>query len=90
MTQHVPPHTVALAPDDLDLLQKFLDAWCEEHDVAPTDREAVDVASALINWYQSPDSNRELLKGETAISSPTPLWMRALLRRIRDIDAVSK
>lgn len=46
------PAQPPLAPDDLELLEKFLVAWCEENGVDRRDEAAADVASALIDWYR--------------------------------------
>jgi len=76
---------VLLGPDDLDLLQKFLEAWCEENAVDLTDESAADVASALIDWYQFDLTERNLLKSEPADLPSKPSRIQQLLRRLDDV-----
>ena len=52
MLQDNTSSTMVLASDDLELLQKFLEAWCEENDVDPNSEQAQFIASGLFNWYQ--------------------------------------
>jgi hypothetical protein len=72
---------VALKSDDLELLQRFLDAWCEEHHVDHSDDRAIEVASALIDWYKSGMTDRDLLKSNPPALSPKP-EMQLLLKRL--------
>ena len=41
-----------LDPEDLELLQTFLDAWCIENSVELADPAARQTATGLIDWYQ--------------------------------------
>jgi hypothetical protein len=75
---------VTLKSDDLELLQRFLEAWCEEHHVDLRDDRAAEVASALIDWYRSGMTDRDLLKCDPPILSPKPENIRHLLRRLSE------
>jgi hypothetical protein len=79
------PSTAPLAPDDLDLLQRFLEAWCDENEVDITDQAAADVASALIGWYQSEVSDRNLLKPEPLRLLPDSPKLQMLLRQLKEM-----
>ncbi len=72
---------VPLGPDDLELLQRFLEAWCEENNVDVTDESAADVASALIDWYRFDVGDRNLLKPRPD-GSPESAKLRQLLRQL--------
>ena len=76
-------NTAPLAPDDLVLLRKFLEAWCDEHAVDLTDEAAADTASALISWYQSDTSRRLLLKPESVKAPPAPPRIQLLLQKLK-------
>lgn len=62
LQQNGTPSPVPLAPDDLELLQRFLEAWCEENGVDSAADSAADVAAALIDWYLFKVDDRSLLK----------------------------
>jgi len=49
-TQSPSYSTVPLSSDDLEEVNRFLNAWCEENGVDKTDGRAQEVASALIEW----------------------------------------
>lgn len=53
---------VPLAPDDLELLQRFLEAWCQENGVDSSADSAADIAAALIDWYLFKVDDRSQLK----------------------------
>jgi hypothetical protein len=76
-------NTTPLAPDDLVLLRKFLEAWCDEHAVDLTDEAAKDTASALISWYQSDAGRRILLKPESLKNPPAPPRIQLLLQKLK-------
>ncbi|CAD7046097.1 hypothetical protein REJC140_04046 [Pseudorhizobium endolithicum] len=76
------PSTVPLAPDDLKLLQKFLQAWCEENGVDATAESAADVASALIDWYQFKVHDRSILKLEPEEVEPVTDRLQQLVRQL--------
>ena len=42
-----------LSSDDLAEIDRFHTAWCYENKVAKTDVRAIEVASALIDWYST-------------------------------------
>ncbi|WP_275786188.1 hypothetical protein [Pararhizobium gei] len=48
----------ALEAEDLNLLQSFLEAWCEENAADIRSEAASEVAAGLIAWYQSGVSDR--------------------------------
>ncbi len=75
--------SMPLAPDDLELLRTFLEAWCDEHAVDVTDDAAADVASALIAWYQSDDSDKTLLKPGPNRSLPASPRIQLLLQELK-------
>lgn len=68
-TSDIASSDIVLAPDDLELLEKFLEAWCAENSVDVADKSAADIASALIDWYQHALNDRNLMKAEP----PKPL-----------------
>ena len=76
---------VPLGPDDLELLQRFLEAWCDENAVDLTDESAADVASALIDWYQFDLKDRNLLKSEPSDLPPKHSRIQRLLRRLDEV-----
>ncbi|HEX5934330.1 MAG TPA: hypothetical protein VFY63_09220 [Pseudorhizobium sp.] len=76
---------VALGSDDLELLQRFLDAWCEEHRVDASDEQAAEVASALFDWYMSENANRALLKADPLEMPPKPAKIQLLLRQLANL-----
>ncbi|RWX78346.1 hypothetical protein EPK99_06915 [Neorhizobium lilium] len=80
--------TMPLAPDDLDLLRTFLEAWCDEHSVDVTDEAAADVASALIAWYQSDASDRTLLKPEPSKPLPASPRIQLLLQQLKQTRGI--
>lgn len=71
-----------LAPEDLELLQTFLEAWCIENAVPPTDPAARQTASGLIDWYQNGLRDKIQLKktifGQTAL----PRELEVLLAKL--------
>jgi len=71
-----------LSPTDLEILEKFLDAWCQENGVDRADATAEEIASSLIAWYQA-DAKRWSLEhfGETA-EPAIPPEIEELLRKI--------
>ncbi len=76
------PSQAPLAPDDLELLERFLVAWCEENGVDRTDQAAADVASALIGWYRlDPKFGNRLKPGPDEDMSDSP-QIRILLRQM--------
>ena len=79
---------ILLAPDDLDLLRTFLDAWCDEHAVDVTDEAASDVAYALISWYRSDVSDKTLLKPGPDDALPDSPRIQLLLRQLKQTRPV--
>jgi hypothetical protein len=80
--------TILLAPDDLELLRTFLDAWCDEHAVDVTDEAAADVASALISWYKSDASDKTLLKPGPDEPLPASPRIQLLLQQLKQTRSV--
>jgi hypothetical protein len=78
------PSTAPLGPDDLELLRKFLEAWCDENSVDVANPAAADVASALIDWYQSELGDRTLLKSGPSRVVPDSPKLQQLLRQLND------
>ena len=74
--------TMVLASDDLELLQKFLEAWCEENDVDPNSEQAQFIASGLFNWYQFELNDRALMKTEPPGQLPESSELRQLMRQL--------
>ncbi|MFN7026904.1 MAG: hypothetical protein ACK4QP_20780 [Pseudorhizobium sp.] len=75
---------VTLKSDDLNLLQRFLEAWCEEHHVDLKDDRAAEVASALIDWYRSGMTDRDMLKSNPPLLPSKPDTIQHLLRRLSE------
>jgi hypothetical protein len=66
-----------LAPEDLALLQTFLEAWCIENLVDVNEKAAQDVAAGLIHWYQDGQSDKSGLKAHiTDVGSLPPALQR--------------
>ncbi len=82
LQQNLFPSTVPLAPDDLKLLQRFLEAWCEENGVDMTAGSAADIASALIDWYQFKVHDRSILKFEPEATDPASDRLQQLVRQL--------
>lgn len=76
------PSKAPLSPDDLEVLDKFLDAWCEENGVARTDAAAKDVASSLIAWYQEDPKYRSRIQLEKSEDMPIAPDILALLKQM--------
>jgi hypothetical protein len=79
------PSTVPLKSDDLELLQRFLEAWCEENHVDMTNEAAVNVASALIEWYQFELSDRNMLKPQPSKNLPDSPRLQLLLQQLKEV-----
>jgi hypothetical protein len=73
---------VVLGSDDLELLQKFLEAWCEENGVDPQSDRAQSIASGLFNWYQFQLGDRVNLKPEPSEPLPESMKLNGLLRQL--------
>jgi len=71
-----------LSPDDLEVLDKFLEAWCEENGVDRTDSAAQDVASSLIAWYQEDQKYRSRVQLKSPDEMPIAPDILALLKQI--------
>jgi hypothetical protein len=71
-----------LAPEDLALLQTFLEAWCIENSVSPTDPAARQTASALIDWYQKELRNKTQLKESIFGQTALPRELEDLLEKL--------
>ncbi|TWF54210.1 hypothetical protein FHW37_10373 [Neorhizobium alkalisoli] len=82
--QQIMSSDVALTPDDLELLEKFLEAWCVENSVDMADNSAADIAAALIDWYQHALNDRNLMKGEPPELPREAPEIDILLRQLSD------
>lgn len=74
---------VALASDDLELLEKFLDAWCEENGVDKTSAKAENIASGLVDWYQFDLADRTNLKSGPPTPLPESKELENLLKKLK-------
>jgi hypothetical protein len=82
MLQDNTSSTMVLGSDDLELLQKFLEAWCEENDVSPESEQAQFIAAGLFNWYQFELGDRALMKTEPPEELPESTELKQLLRQL--------
>ncbi|MDR6820810.1 hypothetical protein J2X76_006010 [Neorhizobium sp. 2083] len=82
LPQSETPSKAAITPDDLEVLEKFLDAWCEENGVDKSDDAAKDVASALIALYQEDPKYRSRIQLESSDALPVSREIEILLRKI--------
>jgi len=82
-TQSPSYSTVPLSSDDLEEVNRFLNAWCEENGVDKTDGRAQEVASALIEWYATSPSYRHKSKLEHAPHLPESDKISALLDQLK-------
>ncbi len=75
----------ALEPSDLDMLRRFLEAWCEENHVSIAGEEARQVAVGLIAWYQSDLTDRSEFRKAFETSLPLPRELNTLLGRLATV-----
>lgn len=75
--------TIVLGSDDLELLQRFLEAWCQENGVAPDSEQAQTIASGLFNWYQFELGDRNLIKSEPPQPLPESTELKRLLSQLQ-------
>ena len=71
-----------LAPEDLALLQTFLEAWCVENSVDINDKAAQDVAVGLIHWYQDGHSDKSGLKAHITDAGSLPPALQRLVETL--------
>jgi hypothetical protein len=71
-----------LENDDLDLLHRFLEAWCEENNADIRSDAANEVAAGLIAWYQSGVTDRTQLHRMSKCDKALPERIDALLREL--------
>lgn len=76
------PSQTALETSDLDMLRRFLEAWCEENHVDIAGEEASQVAAGLIAWYQSDLTDRTGFRTAFETSLPLPHELTTLLGRL--------
>lgn len=74
-----------LGSDDLELLQRFLDAWCEENGVEPESDRAQAIASGLFNWYEFELRDPDHLKMDPPEPLPESDEIRKLMRQLADV-----
>ncbi|MDP9837907.1 hypothetical protein J2T09_002667 [Neorhizobium huautlense] len=74
--------STVLSSDDLEEIDRFHTAWCEENGVDKTDAEALDVASSLIDWYASDEKYRSRAKLDHAPALPESERIKSLLMQI--------
>ncbi|MCJ8056991.1 hypothetical protein GB928_025745 [Shinella curvata] len=65
------------------MLEKILNAWCEENGAARSSVAAQKIASALVAWYEQDATARSRAQFENADAQPSPEIER-LLRRINE------
>ncbi|KQY12742.1 hypothetical protein ASD31_16100 [Rhizobium sp. Root482] len=82
LTQAAIRSELILTSDDLDLLTEFLNAWCAENSVHIESEAAREVATALIDWYQSGITDRTQLKSMLRDSLPMSPELQHLLGQI--------
>lgn len=75
-----------LAPDDLCLLQTFLEAWCLENSVPLDDRAAQEVAAGLIHWYQDNGSDKSGLKAHIIDAASLSPELQRLVETLSDAE----
>ncbi len=71
-----------LESDDLDLLHRFLEAWCAENNADIHSDEAHDVAAGLIAWYQSGVTDRVQLRNMFKCDHSLPERIDLLMREL--------
>lgn len=69
-----------LSSHDLHEIDRFHTAWCEENHVSKTDERAVEVASALIDWYVKSPSYRQRAKLDHPPDVPVSQEIETLLQ----------
>ncbi len=74
--------TTVLSSEDLEEIDRFHTAWCEENGVDKNDAEALDVASGLIDWYASDTKYRDRAKLDHAPELPESERIKSLLLQI--------
>jgi len=74
--------STVLSSDDLEEIDRFHTAWCEENGVDKTDAEALDVASSLIDWYASDTKYRTRAKLDHEPALPESERIKSLLMQI--------
>lgn len=74
--------STVLSSDDLEEIDRFHTAWCEENGVDKDDAEALDVASGLIDWYASDTKYRARTKLDHEPALPESEQIKSLLMRI--------
>jgi hypothetical protein len=72
-----------LSSDDLEEIDRFHTAWCEENHVEKIDPRAVEVATALIDWYSSSPSYRLRTKLDHPPDVPNSQQIDILLERLK-------
>ncbi len=71
-----------LSSDDLEEIDRFHTAWCEENNIGKTDERAAEVASALIDWYSTSPSYRQRTKLDHPPELPISQTIETLLERL--------
>jgi hypothetical protein len=74
-----------LGSDDLELLEKFLQAWCEENGVKPDSERAQAIASGLFNWYQFELRDPDQLKSEPPEPLPVSFKIKELMQQLSQV-----
>ncbi|KQV35273.1 hypothetical protein [Rhizobium sp. Root1204] len=69
-------------PEDLNILQAFLDAWCEENSVTIDDDAAQEVAVGLMNWYRQSPPHKIRSLGDADGSFELPAVLQSLLEKL--------
>lgn len=82
LQQSETPAKASLSPDDLELLERFLLAWCEENGVDRTDAAALEIASSLIDWFRLDQKARSRIQIEQQDDLAASPQIEHLLRQI--------
>ncbi|KAA3515347.1 hypothetical protein [Agrobacterium rosae] len=72
-----------LSSDDLEEIDRFHTAWCEENGVDKTDVKAVEIASALISWYSTSPAYRMRAKLDHPPVLPDSEHIEKLLHQLK-------
>ncbi|XUY29615.1 hypothetical protein RMR21_021715 [Agrobacterium sp. rho-8.1] len=71
-----------LSSVDLEEINRFHTAWCEENNVEKSDPRAIEVAAALIDWYSTSPAYRQSAKLDHPPEVPSSQQIDTLLERL--------
>jgi hypothetical protein len=72
-----------LSSHDLEEIDRFHIAWCEENGVERTDIRAIEVASALLDWYSRDPTYRMRAKLDHPPALPQSAPIETLLHQLK-------